>query len=284
MYGAPKAGKSLLILAMLKAASDGSEFLGQQLNQMPSWIITEQSENSLAPQLRLLNVEGDAKISVALWRHQQTYSSPDVFAEVIYQEFLKSDPPPAIIVIDTLASFVDLGDSNDYSQVRTQMAPIVEVAQQIGAMESTATLLTHHSRKSAGEGSDGVLGSRAIAAMVDTLIRLSISPRTDGQRKLSIQSRFGVGELGDELQVALELPAGEYRLVNTGAELDEELQTLVEQGIRSPAEIREKLADSEGPDAYSSQVVSRRLGTLVKEGKLLRTGNGKSTRYDLPLR
>ena len=283
MYGAPKAGKSLLILAMLKAASDGVEFLGKALNQMPTWLISEQSENSLAPQLRLLNVEGDADISVALWRHQREYSSPEIFAEVLYKEFVNSRRPPAIVVIDTLSTFVDLRDSNDYTQVRNQMAPVIEVAQRIGAMENTATLMTHHSRKSSGEGSDGVLGSRAIAAMVDTLIRLTISRRSDGQRKLLIQSRFGNGELGEEIDIALELPAGEYRLVNTGAELDEDLLTIIDGGDTSPSQIRERLEQDERNETVSPQTVSRRLGAMVKEGKLIRTGNGKSTRYNFPL-
>ena len=283
IYGAPKVGKSLLILAMLKAASDGTEFLGKALAQMPTWLITEQSENSLAPQLRLLNIGGDADISVALWRHQEQYSSPEIFAEVLYREFIQSARPPAIVVIDTLASFVDLRDSNDYSQTRNQMSPLIEVAQRMGAMENTATALTHHSRKSTGEGSDAVLGSRAIAGIVDTLIQVNIVPRTDGQRKLSIQSRFGTSDIGEEIRIVLELPVGEYRLVNTGAELDEELLSIVDAGDNSPALIRDRLDQGEGDQTYSPQMVSRRLTAMVKDGKLIREGKGKSTRYNFPL-
>ena len=54
LYGSPKAGKTMFILGMLKAASAGEAFLGFPLEQMASWLISEQSENSLAPQLRTL--------------------------------------------------------------------------------------------------------------------------------------------------------------------------------------------------------------------------------------
>ena len=245
MYGAPKAGKTMFILGLLKAASSGVNFLGFPLQQMSSWLISEQSENSLAPQLRTLRIGEDEDIRVALWRHQPEYDSPEAFADAVYDEFCQAKRRPSIIVIDTLSTFIDLKDSNDYSQVQTQLAPIIQMGQTIGAMEGTATLLTHHSRKSGGDGSDSVLGSRRVAAIVDTLLKLTISSRGDGRRKLSIQSRFGLGEVGDELEIMLELPAGEYRMINTGADLDGEIIVAIEGGASSNADIRERLDTGE---------------------------------------
>ena len=281
MYGAPKSGKSMLILGMLKAASAGEDFLGFTLPQMASWLISEQSENSLAPQLRTLNVGDDADIAVALWRHQPEFGSPELFAEAVYSEFMQAKRRPAIIVIDTLSTFIDLKDSNDYTQVHNQLAPIVQMGQAIGAIDGAATLLTHHSRKSSGEGSDGVLGSRAIAAMVDSLLRLTIAPKSEGRRRLTIQSRFGIGELGDEIDITLELPAGEYRLVNTGAELDGDIVAILESGATTNGEIREKLTEAEGAEP-DTRLVGRRLAGLVRDKRILRTGNGKATRYSMP--
>ena len=281
MYGAPKAGKTMFILAMLKAASVGEAFLGFPLEQMASWLISEQSENSLAPQLRTLRVEEGADISVALWRHQPAFDSPEAFADAIYIEFCQAKKRPAIVVIDTLSTFIDLKDSNDYSQVQAQLSPIVQMGQDIGAMEGTATLLTHQSRKSSGEGSDSVLGSRKVAAMVDTLLKLTIVPRGDGMRKLSVQSRFGIGELGDDVAITLELPAGEYRLVNASVEMDGDILAIVEAGATSNPEIREKLAGIDGAEV-ETRLVGRRLAALVKKNQLIRTGNGKAIRYTLP--
>ena len=280
MYGAPKAGKTLFILALLKAASQGETFLGYPLAQMASWLISEQSENSLAPQLRTLHIGEDENISVALWRHQPEYDTPEAFAQAVYDEFIQAKVRPSIIVIDTLSTFIDLKDSNDYSQVQTQLAPVIQLAQNIGAMEGTATLLTHHSRKSGGDGADGVLGSRKVAAIVDTLLKLTIKPNSDGRRKLSIQSRFGIGDLGDDVEITLELPAGEYRLVNTGADLDYDIMAVIEGGASSTAEIRDRLAADENDTP--PQTITRRLSALVKDKVVIKTGNGKATRYSVP--
>ena len=196
-------------------------------------------------------------------------------------EFQQAKRRPSIVVIDTLSTFIDLKDSNDYSQVQTQLAPIIQLGQTMGAMEGTATLLTHHSRKSGGDGSDSVLGSRKIAGIVDTLLKLTIASRGDGIRKLSIQSRFGIGEAGDDLAITLELPAGEYRLVNTSAELDGDIITVIEAGATTNLEIRERLGEGNDTEA-DTRLVGRRLGALVADNRLVRTGKGKAIRYTLP--
>ena len=180
VYGPPKGGKTMLLLAMLRAASKGSPFLGQPVMPMRSWLISEQSEHSLAPQLRMLNIAPDAQIEVALWRHQIHYASPDDFAESVYQTFIHAPERPRLLVVDTLSAFIDLQDSNDYSMVHQKLQPVIQMAQTIASIEGTATVLTHHSRKSGGDGSDAVLGSRAIAGLVDNLIHLTIAKDRGG--------------------------------------------------------------------------------------------------------
>ena len=116
--------------------------------------------------------------------------------------------------------------------------------------------------------------------MVDSLLRLSIVPNKDGRRKLSIQSRFGVGELGDEITITLSLPVGEYHLVNSDAEVDGDILAIVESGPITSAVIKERMAEGEGD--ISSQAVTRRLTKLWKDGRLERTGSGKALRYSVP--
>ena len=270
LYGAPKAGKTMFLLGMLKAASAGSDFLGFPLQQMASWLISEQSENSLAPQLRTLRVEDGADIRVALWRHQPVHDSPQAFADAIKAEFDQAEKKPKILVIDTLSTFIDLVDSNDYSQVQTQLAPIIQMGQTIGASDGTATLLTHHSRKSSGEGSDSVLGSRKVAAIVDTILKLTIA-QGDGVRKLSVVTRFGDSELGDHLALTLELPAGEYRLVNAPDIVADYLGS-------DPLTIRE-LREAIGDDAPSDDAIRRALKGMVESGKVEKA-KGKGQRGD----
>ena len=92
MYGAPKAGKTMFILGLLKAASQGADFLGFPLERMASWLISEQSENSLAPQLRTLRIGEDEDISVALWRHQPENTSTEAFADALLARIHRRTP------------------------------------------------------------------------------------------------------------------------------------------------------------------------------------------------
>ena len=282
LYGAPKMGKTMILFAILKAASRGGEFLGHSVEQMKSWLFSEQSENSLAPQFRQMGIMEDEDIQVALWRKQPHWGSPEELTDRILSAFKNADRKPGLLVIDTLSSFIDLRDSNDYSQVNQALAPIVELGQRLGKDYGTATVLTHHSRKSASEGSDGVLGSQAISAKFDTLVRVQFSRGTTA-RKLAIQSRFGIGELGAELEVTLSLPEGEYQLLGSASEIEGDIITAVENDAHTPAEIRDWLADdADGGEPVSPQQVSRRLTKLVADNRLVRTGQGKSVQYHLP--
>ena len=176
-------------------------------------------------------------------------------------------------MIDTLSTFIDLKDSNDYSQVQAQLAPIIQMGQTIGAEDGTATVLTHHSRKSSGEGSDSVLGSRKVAAIVDTLIKLNIA-QGDGMRKLSVQSRFGVGERGDHLAITFELPAGEYRLVND----TDFAEDLVADYLGSEPLTIKELREAMGDDAPSDDVLRPLLKAWVTEGKAERVTTSRGNK------
>ena len=282
IYGAPKMGKSMLVFGIMKAGSRGGEFLGHKVEHMRSWLFSEQSENSLSPQFRQLQIVEDEDIQVALRRNQPQWDTPEELADLILSEFNHADRKPCLIVIDTLASFIDLRDSNDYSQVNQALAPIVELGQRLGKEHGTATIVTHHSRKSSGDGADSVLGSQAIAAKFDTLVKVTFT-RGGSSRKIAIQSRFGIGDLGPELEVTLNLPEGEYQLLGSASEIEGDIIAAVGAGAHTTAEIRDSLAsDADGGEPVSRQRVTRRLSNLVADNRLLRTGDGKATRYDLP--
>lgn len=279
LYGGPKVGKSVFLLALLKAMATGGEFLGHAVEQADTWLITEQSEHALAPQLRLLGITGGMEIQTALWRNQPRFETTEHFAGTLLREYLNSNPRPKVIAIDTLATFIDLDDSNDYSKVHAALEPVISVAQEIGKLGGAGTLFTHHSRKSGGEGSDNVLGSRAIAAVVDALLKFAVV-KGDNRRRLSIQSRFGVGDMGDSIDVTLALPEGEYRLVNTGAEVEAAILDIVGMGVDKKATVMERLEEMDID--VSQRTVERHLSQLVKDEYLVKQGKSRNITYTIP--
>ena len=277
LVGSPKAGKTMLVLSLLKAAATGGKFLGSTLGEPKrSWLFTEQSERSLAAQVRMVGLDSE-NVRIALWRQQPGYETPQDFADAVHADFMAATKKPAILVIDTLGSWVDFKDANDYSQVTERLQPILKMGQIVGDAEGTATLLVHHTRKSGGDGSDKSLGSQKIAAMVDTMAYLG---NGDGERRrLSIQSRFGITDLGSDLSIVLDLNTGSYDVVDTGAEVDDEIKAILENGDLGSNDLKDQLKDA-GME-LSQSGVNRHLKGLMDSGVVERQGKARNTVYHL---
>ena len=158
------------------------------------------------------------------------------------------------------------------------MEPLIANCGQLGREFGVTTILTHHSRKST-EGSDAqaVLGSTSIAAQPDTLLRLSVN-RSSGNRKLSIESRYAQLDDPESVEMAIDQGTGEYLLVIPHADLDELILEAIDDGYTARKPLAEFLTDKiENGDA--NKIVGRRLSALVKEGKLVMSGNGIATKY-----
>ena len=102
----------------------------------------------------------------------------------------------------------------------------------------------------------------------------------DGERRrLSIQSRFGVSDLGSDLSIVLDLNSGSYDVVDTGAEVDDEIKAILENGDLGSSDIKDRLND--GGMELSQSGVNRHLKGLVDGDVLERQGKARNTVYHL---
>ena len=125
LHSTPKAGKTTLILSLLKAISDGGTFLGASMTRSWTLLLSEQTHQSLAEQLRRAGIDGSSQIHVALRNDQSSAIDPELLAEILWNQYFRLDPAPSLIVIDTLARFIPMGDSNDYSGIIEKMEPLI---------------------------------------------------------------------------------------------------------------------------------------------------------------
>ena len=278
LYAQPKAGKTCLVLGLLKALSTGGAFLGSDLEVSPCWYLTEQGRSAMAAQLRLFDfADSDANIKLA-YSMQNPFDTAEAFAELLLREYLNAEIKPKLIAVDTLAAFVPVHDFNDYTDIGQTVGPVIKVAQQIGKLDGCATLLVHHRNKGAGQGSEGVLGSTRLAAIVDAIVRVGAS-KAENRRDLHIQSRFGTGSLQSD-RVSVELVDGSYTLANTTSELDERIVAALESGCEARKSITEHLnADDDG--TVSDQKIINRLREMVTREQIIKEGSGRSTTYRL---
>ena len=280
LTGATKAGKTLFVLALLKAATTGLPFLGYKIPTMRGWYLTEMTDYVLKAQLGIINWMPPRDVFPTAYKNEQDFSqmTPRALADGLlwdYDAALTAGRPPKIIVIDTLGRWLRGFDFNDYTQVTAATEPLLMAASEL-KRDGCMFLLLHHQRKGGGRGTDGSLGSQALSGSVDTHCGLTLKSVDSEIRALSIQSRLGLGDLGGYVEIELALPTEEYRLV---ARESEDLEAAVVEYLTdhpdgaSPKAIREAL---EIEDRFQ---MARACTALVESGVLTSTGKARSTRY-----
>jgi RecA-family ATPase len=173
---------------------------------------------------------------------------------------------PALILVDPLLRFSRIKDSNDYSQVTKALEPLHALARETGAH----VLAVHHEAKRGGSGGDGVLGSTAIFASVDTLL---IMKRNERYRTLSSIQRYGI----DLEEITLQYDS-ETRTLSAGVSRSDADEADVAKDILEFLTTQTEPVDE---SAIQQAIVAQRakqlkaLRRLLDEGKLIRTGEGK---------
>lgn len=185
--GKPKvAGKTTLMLHMVRAVIDGQPFLGEPTKQGPVVLLTEQSSSSIAPSLRALGLDRD-ELSILTW--------PDAFGTawpaIVDEARAECERVGALLlVVDTLGQFVGIrGESeNDAGAALEAMAPL-----QAAAASGLAVLVTRHDRKAGGDVGESGRGSNAWSGAVDCIIALRrpLNPARSSIREIEAISRRG---------------------------------------------------------------------------------------------
>ena len=153
LVGAPKAGKTLLILDLLRAMTQTGKFLGFDVPLGRVWILSELTPRTLKGQMRLLNFEPDEGINAAFLT-QQTLDemTPQGVIDDIRWKFddaIRDDRKPALVVLDTMGRWLSgkYLDYNGYGDMSAATMSILTLAADLG-QHDTATLVSHHSNKS----------------------------------------------------------------------------------------------------------------------------------------
>jgi AAA domain len=255
----PKVGKSTLARCLALAVARGDDFLGSKTAQgTVFYLALEEKRSEVRRHFHAMGARNDDAIRIFC------ASSPaDGLAQL--REVIKTEKP-VLVIVDPLFRFVRIKDGNDYAAVTNALEPLHALARETGAH----VLAVHHLGKGDRQGGDGVLGSTALFAAVDTLLLMK---RGEKYRTLSSIQRYGTDleettlEYDDERRT---LSAG---MTRTKADEAEAGKAILEFLATQPEAVEEGTIHEvvEGRKA----IMVKALRQAVKDEKITRTGSGK---------
>lgn len=254
LYGAPKSGKTTLMMHMAAALAGAQEFDGKMPN-LPFrvlWLDLEQSRRTT--QRRLREVRAHASMADFNVHQGAPPELPELLAAV---DFLK----PEIVFVDSLSRWLRLESENDNAEVIRTLGPILTAFQ-----ERDVSLVTiHHDRKSEGEGGRNLRGASTLLAMVDVAIEVRVEGDASSTlRRLSLVSRHD-----GQRQVLMRLT--EEGFVSEGTPTEKREQTILAALAGGPQKL-DQLAQSL---ALTPKAIKPQLDALAQRGLIVRTGDGK---------
>ena len=261
--GKPKsAGKTTLLLHLVRAVLDGRPFLGEPTTASPVVYLTEQSRWSLGPTLATLGLDRD-DFHVLAYPDVMGRPWPETAEDAIDHCYRVG---ARLLIVDTLGQFAGVrGDAeNDAGSAHEAMAPL-----QAAAADGLAIVVSRHDRKGGGDVGESGRGSNAWTGAVDCVIAL----RRQSNPKRPSASLEAISRRGDvpPEPVLIELePDGYVVLGSDGAvafaEARESLRDLMADG---EARTERQMLDALGEDVKRTSLQSAR-DALIDEGVLER--------------
>lgn len=182
LAGAPKIGKSWMVLDMCLKIAKGEAFLGQPTRKgSVLYLALEDDRYRLHRRLLRIADEGSDNMRVA----HRCSMEPEALERQI-QLFIGQHPDTRLIVIDTFQkirrSVREMSYANDYAEVSRLKS--------IADKEGVCILLVHHTRKLGdSDYMNEISGTNGIAGSADTLMVLKKNKRSSREATLSCTGR-----------------------------------------------------------------------------------------------
>jgi len=173
LCGAPKIGKSWLILNLAIAAAAGGKFLGTLDAEKTEtlYLALEDTDRRIHNRLKTLNAAHYENLKITTqWKDGYTG----------LENYLLANKGIGLVIIDTLAKFANIKDMNEYAGTTEAMARIKKIAD----AENIAIIVTHHAKKTSGNNqtidwTELALGSTGLTGAADSTILIQRERNTN---------------------------------------------------------------------------------------------------------
>ena len=272
-YAPSKTGKTRMLFGMLKSlAPGGPQFCGMDLPDFPALLFTEEPPNVIGERVR------DYQIPVAGMHLANEAAAlamrPDDFAETILQSYHANGAGFGLVAVDTIGPFINNADWNDYASTTAAMAPLRQLARQL---PKVAILLLHHQNKGGGSDWAGALGSTALPANADQLVRMSKAK--NGQHTITVGGRNKPGPFPFDEPTTINISADGVEFVGTAA--DAAGESIGEYLAAEPTtikELQEAMQSGMGDNAPSRDALAKAVKAMVAAGTMELVTAGRGTK------
>ena len=256
-YGSIKSGKSRMLFGLLAAMSPGGpQFCGMDLEDTKTLLFTEEPPSVIGDRVRTFKVP--AGMHVANEAAALALRADD-FAEEVYAAYQHNGGDFGLIAIDTLQSFINCGDWNDYGATSAAMSPLRQLAR---SLPNVAMLLLHHQNKAGGADWAGALGSTALAGNADQLVRMV---KKNGQHQITVGGRNKPDPFPFDEPTTISISEAGVEFVGTATDIAASL--LTDYLGTEPSTIKE-LREAIGDDAPTDDAIRKALKGMVDSGKI----------------
>lgn len=182
LAGAPKIGKSWMVLQLCMAVAKGEPFLGMETHGCDVLYITlEDSEMRLQDRILRLTDDLPERLNIAM-------DCPDIGSDLrhVIADYWGKHPLTKLIVIDTFQKIREQSGQMSYAGDYADVSAVKQIADEL----HIGILLVHHTRK-LGDSDviNEISGTNGIAGSADTLMILKKEKRSERTALLSCTGR-----------------------------------------------------------------------------------------------
>ena len=268
-YAPSKTGKTRMLFGMLKSlAPGGPPFCGMDLPDLPALLFTEEPPNTIGERVRLYEIPASgmhiANEAAAM------AMKPDDFAETVYEAYQTNGAGFGLIAIDTIGPFINCGDWNDYGQTTAAMAPIRQLAR---SLPGVAILLLHHQNKGGGTDWATALGSTALTASADQLVRMAKGK--NGNHTITVGGRNQTDPFSFDEPMTISISNAGVSMIGTATD---EAGAIIGDHLGSEPMTIKDIQESMGDEAPTTTVLRNALKVAIAGGKVEIVTEGKGSR------
>jgi AAA domain-containing protein/bifunctional DNA primase/polymerase-like protein len=265
------AGKTTLILWMVRAVLDGAAFLGEPTRRARVLYVTEQSRQTFMDSLRLAGLaERGDELRILFREDFHGAAWPAIVAACRIDGY-------ELVVIDTIGKLAGIREENSAGEWSAAMSPLQDLA-----ASGRAVIVARHDRKSGGEVGDSGRGSSQASGDVDIILAIRRPEGHQPGNRRVIESLSRYRETPEKIVV--ELMADGYVLLGTAeavaaAEADSFVSSAIGSEFRTNGigpDLTElaALGDRQEPKVRRTNI-SAALARLYAAGQIERSGAGK---------